>query len=159
MTDLVPTIPRLAPTVSLVIPDTGVVVTKESPDEDVAELLAYLREGRKRLDELDGEVSSWLRDRADARGKWTLAGGRVSMPSNRPETTWNKVKLAETLAALHDEGLITGEDLEECAPLVVELRLAAITKLRDRSMPAIVERIDAAKVSVPKGSRPVKVKP
>lgn len=158
MSDVVPTIPRLAPIAELVNPETGVVVTRDSSDDDVIDLLAFLREGRKRLDELDGEVSSWLRDRADARGKWTLAKGRVTMPSDKMETTWNKVKLAEILAALHDEGVITSDEWEACAPLVIEVRLKAVGELRDKSAPAVVARIDEAKVLVPKGSRPVKVK-
>lgn len=142
----------------LVNPRTGVVVTRSSDDDDVIDLLAFLRDGRARLDEYDGEVSQWLRERADARKKWTLAGGRASMPSDRPEKTWNKRLLGEILGALHDEGVISTAELEACAPMVVEVRIQEVTKLRDRMLPAVVERIDAAIVEVPKGSRPVKVK-
>lgn len=158
MSDVVPFIPTVDATGELINPRTGMVVTPESSDEDVIDLLVYLREGRDRLAELDGEISQWLRSRADARGKWTLLGGRASMPSPKPEKTWNKVRLAEILGALHDEGVISTAELEACAPLVVEVRIQEVTKLRSRMLPAVVERIDAAVVEVPKTSRAVKVR-
>lgn len=158
MSDIVPFIPTVQATGELVNPATGSVVTPDSSDEDVIDLLVYLRDGRDRLAELDGEISSWLRDRADARGKWTLLHGRATMPSNKMETTWNKVMLADILSALFEEGVITADELEACAPTIVEVRISQVKELRDRSIPAIVDRLDAAKVEVPKSSRPVKVK-
>lgn len=155
--NLVPHIPETTGA-DLVNPETGVVVTRDSPDDDVIDLLAFLRRGRERLDELDGEISQWLRERADARGKWTLAGGRASMPSNREQITWNQPALLETLERLHEEGAIKATDLERVAPMERRISFTELKALRERSLPAVVEQIDDAQVRVPKSARPVKIR-
>jgi len=153
-TDIVPR----ALTGELVNPRTGEAVTPDSPDDVVIDFLEFLRLAGTELSMLDGEVSQWLRDRADARRKWTLAGGRVSMPSDRDEVTWNKLDLVTVLSTLEAEGAISAADLEEVAPLVREVHVAALNRLIDRSLPDVVERIRACQVHVPKRSRPVKIR-
>jgi hypothetical protein len=68
--DLVPeaaptTLPAVTADGGLVNPRTGEVVNVDSPDDAVIDLLQFIRDGRALLDTLDGEVSQWLRARAD----------------------------------------------------------------------------------------------
>lgn len=153
-TDIVPR----AQSGELVNPQTGEVVTRESSDDVVIDFLSFLRVAGSELADLDQEVSQWLRDRADARGKWTLAHGRATMPSNRDEVTWNKPLLLDVLIELEVEQRITLEDLEEVAPLERQVSVVALNRLLDRSLPEVVERIKRCQVHVPKRSRPVKVR-
>jgi hypothetical protein len=161
--DLVPeaaptTLPAVTADGGLVNPRTGEVVNVDSPDDAVIDLLQFIRDGRALLDTLDGEVSQWLRARADARRTWTLAGGRASMPSDRPTTEWSVTKLAELLPRLVADGHITQGDADACLQTVVVVVSSEVKRVKNAAIPRIAEAIMDCRVEVPRGSRKVQLK-
>lgn len=141
----------------MINPRTGVVISDASSDDDLADFLSFLREGRKLIDGIDGDVSEWLRARADARGKWTIAGGRVSMPSNRPGTSWDTDALITLLDELLAEGEIPDDMHASAVKVTRTLDLAAAKAILAGASVPVAHRFNACKVSVPVGSRKVRV--
>lgn len=144
---------------ALVNPRTGAVVTEDSDDEDLVDFLVFLRDGKKLIDSIDGDVSQWLRERADARQRWTLAGGRASMPSNRPTAEWDDKALATTLDLLVGGGDVTPEQRDACFRVKREVVAAQVKALLDTASPRAARMINACKVLTEKTSRRVTVSP
>jgi len=152
------TLPAVTDAGGLVNPRTGQVVDETSSDTDVIDLLRFIRDCRGVIDALDGEVSQWLRSRADVRQKWTLAGGAASMPSNRPDTSWSLDKLRVLLPQLVSAGHITQRDADACLQTTVTVVAAEVNRLKDTATPAIAEALMDCRVEVPKTSRKVKLR-
>lgn len=151
------TLPAVTDDGGVVNPRTGEVVTSESPDDVVIDMLQFIRDGRALLDTLDGEVSHWLRARADARRTWTLGGGRASMPSDRPATEWSVTKLAALLPQLVAAGTISQADADACLQTVVVVVATEVNRVKNAMLPHVAKAILDCRVEVPRGSRKVKL--
>ena len=141
----------------MINPRTGAVISDTAGDDDLIDFLEFLRDTRQLVDDLDGDVSEWLRARADVRGKWTLDGGRASMPSNRPGTAWDETLLKRTLDDLLIEGKIDEADHQLCVVHTPTVIVSSVNALIGRALPDVVVRLQACKVVKPVGARKVKV--
>jgi len=152
------TLPAVTDTGGLVNPRTGQVVDETSSDEDVIDLLRFIRDCRSVIDALDGEVSQWLRSRADVRQKWTLAGGAASMPSNRPDTSWSLEALQVLLPQLVAAGHITQREADACLQTTVVVIAAEVNRLKDGATQKVAEALMECRVERPKTSRRVSLR-
>lgn len=141
----------------LLNPRTGAVITEDSADDDLVDFLVFLRDSKKLIDGLDGDISQWLRERADARQAWTLAGGRASMPSNRPATEWSVPALTEVLALLVADHELTPEMAADCFRVKREVDSGMVKALLAGASPKAARMINSCRIEVPKTSRRVSV--
>jgi hypothetical protein len=152
------TLPVVTDGGGLVNPRTGQVVDATSTDTDVIDLLRFIRDCRKVVDALDGEVSHWLRDRSDVRRRWTFAGGQASVPSDRPNTEWSLTRLAVLLPQLVDTGHISQTDADACLATTVQVVASEVNRLKNEATPDVAQALMDCRVEVPKTSRRVSLK-
>ena len=129
----------------VLVPFTGEVVSLDAPPEELAALLAEVKDVESRLRELKGEVSAEFHRRFDRQRKWSCDAGdyKVSGKSDAVEVVYDPDLLAVVLTQLVDEGAITPDAMDEALESITtwKIRKAGINALR--KSPKFAELIDA----------------
>lgn len=154
-TDLTPT------TTGVVHPDTGEIITPESPPEKLGAFIADIRSHESEIRELKQVASRWLIAQMDKAASWTLTvpGLKLSAPSPQPVEEFDGPALREALLDLVDEGVLSIEAVDKAVETVVkyEPRKSGINALRKRGG-RVAAVVDAHAREVEK-ARYVSVKP
>ncbi len=129
----------------VLVPHTGEVLSLDSPPEELAALLAEVKDVESRLRELKGEVSAEFHRRFDRARKWSVDAGdyKVAGQSDQPITEYDPDLLAVVLTQLVDEGAITPDAMDDALESITtwKIRKAGINALR--KSPKFAELIDA----------------
>lgn len=123
------------PVVQFASPVTGEVLTLASPDADLAQYMADIRELESQIREHKALINRELLARLDKRRNWTLhleGGLKLSAPSDEPGEEWDGAGLHEALCRLTDEELITEEAVDAAVEIVTEYKVkkAGVNALR-----------------------------
>jgi hypothetical protein len=147
--------------VEIVDPDTGEqMALGDASNESVAAVLRVITERMRDLAEKKRWLGSFLIGRMDADALWTVRGVRVKVTAKSPQADtieWDAVALDAILDELVSEGVITADAKTAAVSQRIELvKHAAGIKALEK-LPAVAERIAAAKSTVPAGDRHVSV--
>lgn len=120
--------------ITLVSPRTGEVLSLDSPTEDLAGLIADLREHKSLTDEALNCVQAEILRRMDTEAKWTVNLGpwKITGKSPKPKETWDGAELRSRLLELVDQKALTIQAVDMVVEQVLEHKVnkAGVNSLR-----------------------------
>lgn len=147
--------------VEIIDPDTGEAFeVAKAPAETIAAVLRELQGYIVDLSQRKRWLGEFMLARMDAAASWTVHARSVKVTAKSPQADtiqWDAEKLIVILDELEAEGLITKEAaLRAVSPRVEFVTHAAGIKALEK-LPAVAERIAAAKSTIPAGERTVRI--
>lgn len=152
---------ELAPIVQVASPVTGELLTLDAPTEDLASLLADIRDFESVLKEQKALVNRELLARLDKNASWTQQAGdyKLSAPSPATGEEWDGAGLYAALCDLKDSGVISMDAVNLAVEIqhVYKVRKVGVNSLR--KLPGVGQVVDRYCTPAEPKARYVSVKP